>query len=52
VSKIVSFVAASVALGLLGAPATFAQIPPAHYVCYYFTTPLPLMNFTITGPGQ
>jgi hypothetical protein len=43
--------AALAALVSIAAPAA-AQIPPAHYVCYYFTTPLPLMNFTVTGPGQ
>lgn len=49
--KPLPLVATLAALGSIAAPAV-AQIPPAHYVCYYFTTPLPLMNFTITGPGQ
>ncbi len=49
--KLVQLITASVALAAIAAPAS-AQIPPAHYVCYYMTTPLPLMNFTITGPGQ
>ena len=44
-------IAASLALASLSAPAK-AQIPAAHYVCYHFTTPLPLLNFTITGNGQ
>ena len=47
--KTLSLAVASVALA--SAPA-LAQIPPEHYVCYYFTTPTPLLNFTITGPGQ
>ena len=49
--KPLPLVATLAVLVSIAAPAT-AQIPPAHYVCYYFTTPLPLMNFTVTGPGQ
>ncbi len=29
-----------------------ADIPAGHYVCFYFTRPLPLMNFTINGGGR
>jgi hypothetical protein len=27
-------------------------IPAGHYVCFHFTTPLPLLNFTIKGGGR
>ena len=50
-SRITPIIAAAIALVTIAAPA-FAQLPPAHYNCYYFGRPLPLMNFTITGPGQ
>jgi hypothetical protein len=41
-------------MSVLGSAAAFAQgaIPTGRYECYYFTTPLPGMAFTINGPGS
>jgi hypothetical protein len=37
---------------LLATAAHAQDVPAAHYVCFYFGRPLPLMNFTIQGGGR